>query len=199
MYDNIRCEYPLPLTDEIKALSSNWAEISSFQTKDLDNSLSFYRITEDGFLLEEIVEKEYVEYTAEELKTIKPKPWSVFKEINIKNKYDKKIEHHGVVNFYEVFPYTEDEDYWVEFNAYFIYGKIDRIELFKAEKHTSQKKHNLKWEEHYRLEQAKPWNKFKNTVRPLGWSMFWRFVAKCCHRTSELFAKLQYAIIRKML
>ncbi len=43
MFDYLKCEYPLPLTDEIKEQlpDENWAEIN-FQTKSLDCYLEIH-------------------------------------------------------------------------------------------------------------------------------------------------------------
>jgi hypothetical protein len=198
MFDNIQCKYSLPLTEELQALSPNWS-IEAFQTKDLDNSLSSYTITEEGLLLEEVVEREYVPYTDLELKEIKPKPWSVWKDVIVKNRYSKKIEHHGEVTFYNSFIYTDSEDYWIEFTAYFIYGKLDKIVLLKAEKHTSQQFHHKLFEEKMVAARSKPWYKIKKFLMPLGWRVFWRAMANLCSKASQQLANLQSFIYRKML
>jgi hypothetical protein len=49
MFDYIKCDYPLPLTDEIREAlpDEDWSEIT-FQTKSLDCYLETYTIEEDG-------------------------------------------------------------------------------------------------------------------------------------------------------
>jgi hypothetical protein len=198
MFDNVQCKHSLPLTEDLQVLSPDWS-LEVFQTKDLDNRLGSYTITEDGFLLEEVIEREYVPYTEEERAELKPKPWSVWKDVIEKNRYSKKIEHHGEVNFYNTFIYTEAEDYWLEFTAYFIYGKLDKILLLKAEKHTSQQFTNKLFDEKRLIEQSKPWNKLKRFLMPLGWRVFWRAMADLCYKASQVLSKLQFFIFRKML
>ena len=54
MFSYIKCKKELPLTDELKNLSVKWGEVQ-YQTKDLDNCLETYIISEDGELLEEVI------------------------------------------------------------------------------------------------------------------------------------------------
>ena len=67
MFSYIKCNKELPLNEELKNLSVKWNEIE-FQTKDLDNCLETYIISDDGSLLEEEIEYEYTYYTEEEKK-----------------------------------------------------------------------------------------------------------------------------------
>jgi hypothetical protein len=80
MFDQLKCEKELPLNDELKSLNVKWNEVI-FQTKDLDNCLSNYRITTDGELVEDVVEKEYTYYTEEERKKLKG--WHFIKDEKI--------------------------------------------------------------------------------------------------------------------
>lgn len=203
MYDHITCQYKLPLPEDAVNLSSNWSE-EIFQTKDLDNYLGSYRITEDGLLVEECAEREYIEFTEEERAELKKDKRKLFlsfgfKDIIIKNKYDKQINHHGKINFYHVLPYTAEEDYWLEFDAFFIYGKLDKIELTKAEKHKSQKLHNSEWEARRLAESIKPWSMLKRRLTPLGWRWTWRKAASLCRFVSDKSSKLEHLIYRHML
>jgi len=132
MFDNVVCKAALPATEELESLNIAWDK-EIFQTKSLDSSLDTYTITELGELVVTVVENEYVLYTEAEIANIKPKPWNVYKEVIEKNRYDKRVDYHGVITFYTSFEYTEKEDMWVEFAAYFIYGKLDKIELVKSD------------------------------------------------------------------
>jgi hypothetical protein len=131
MFDDITCKVKLPLTEELEKLNIAWEE-ENFQTKSLECYLQHYIIASDGQLLEEVVVREYVEYTKEELDSPDRKPWNMFKNIIEKERYLKAVDFHGIVNFYTSLEYTIDADMWVEFNAYFIYGKLDKIELVEA-------------------------------------------------------------------
>lgn len=198
MFDNIQCKYSLPLPEELQSLSTDWS-IEIFQTKDLANLLGSYTITEEGLLLEEIVEREYVPYTDTERAEIKPKPWSVWKDVIVKNRYNQKIEHHGEVTFYSSFTYTDAEDCWLEFTAYFIYGKLDKISLVRNEKITSQKLSDERWDAKRKEEESKLWYKFKQRVKPYGWRLFWSKASKLCGYVARMLNTLEYAIIRHML
>lgn len=198
MFDTIFCKKELPLNKELKALSVKWDEFP-FQTKDLDNSLSEYRITEEGILVEKVIEGEYIPLTEEELKSKTRRPWEHYKDFVVTNEYDKKIEHHGIVNFYSDVDYTDEEDYWVEFNAYFIYGKLDRIELKECRKTKSQAVSYKEWEAKHAEELKKPWNKIKKALNYIGWLWFWRNIEFICHRLSLFFSNARMFIIRKML
>jgi hypothetical protein len=198
MFDNIQCKYSLPLPEELQSLSTDWST-EMFQTKDLANLLGSYTISEEGFLFEEIVEREYVPYTDAERAEIKPKPWSVWKDVIVKNSYSKKIEHHGEVTFYSSFASTDAEDCWLEFTAYFIYGKLDKISLVRNEKIMSQRLHNEKWNIKRKEEESKLWYRFKQQVKPYGWRLFWSKVSKLCAYVARMLNKLEYAILRHML
>lgn len=128
MFDNVKCKAALPLPESLKDLPINWGE-EVFQTKSMDNYMGTYVITEDAQLVELVIENEYVFYTEEEKKELDIKPWVVYKEVIEKSRQEKPVDYHGVVNFYTVVRRTEEKDQWVEFDAYFIYGKLDKIKL----------------------------------------------------------------------
>ena len=198
MFDDITCKNELPLNEELKALPIKWDEIG-FQTKDLENCLLHYTISEDGRLLEHVVEKEYVHYTEEEKKSKDRRPWDFYKDVKITNEYDKEIHHHGIINFYTNVDYTDEEEFWVEFNAYFIYGKLDRIELFKCDKQKSGKVYHKEWEEKRKLEAKKLWNRTKKALYYIGWRWFWNKMSRYCYKLSSLFSKIQMLIIRNLM
>jgi len=203
MYDHITCSAPLPLPDDAVGLSSDWKE-EVFQTKSLDNCLGSYRISADGLLIEECVEREYVEFTDEEKQELKKDKRKLFlsfglKDIVIKNRYNKLVSHHGVINFYHVLPFSEEEDYWLEFDAYFIYGTLDKIKLNNAEKHKAHRLHTAEWEARRQRESIKPWPTLKRKLIPLGWGWGWRKVAGLCRIVSEKTSKLQNLIYRNLL
>ena len=195
MFDDIKCKKELPLSEELKTLQIKWDEVG-FQTKDLENCLLHYTISEDGRLLENKQEREYTHYTEEERKQKGRKPWGLYKNVIIKNEYDEEVSHHGVINFYTNVDYTDNEEFWVEFNAYFIYGKLDRIELFKCDKQKSRAVYHKEWEEKRKLEERKLWNRTKKFLNYFGWAKFWRKVSFLCYKTSQLFSNIQMFIVR---
>jgi hypothetical protein len=198
MFDDIICKKELPLNEELKTLPIKWEEVG-FQTKDLENCLLHYAISVDGCLLEHVVEQEYVYYTEEERKQKGRNRWDLYKDVKITNEYDKEILHHGVVNFYTSVDYTDEEEFWVEFNAYFIYGKLDRIELFKCDKQKSRTVYHKEWEEKRKIEEQKLWNRTKKVLRYIGWGWFWNKMSRYCYKLSNLFSKIQMLIIKNLL
>ena len=198
MFDTILCKYPLPLSETLRKLPIDWTE-TSFQTKNLEESLSLYTITSEGELLKEVIENEYIEYTKEELKKLKPKPWSSFKEIKIKNKYVEAVQHHGTVTFYTSVDYTEEEELWVEFNAYFIYGKLDKIELIEERKVISQALSVTQWEQE-RLKKAKqPWSRIKYVLNYLGWKWAWYKIARMLYFLGNWCGRAHSFIYRELV
>ena len=121
------------------------------------------------------------------------------KDVKITNEYDKFVEHHGVINFYTGVDHTDEESFWVEFNAYFIYGKLDKIELAKCEKQKSTKLHNKEWDEKRKLDDKKLFNRAKRTLRKLGWTFFWRKVSNFFYQLSNFFSKIRMIIIRYII
>jgi hypothetical protein len=192
MFDQLKCEKELPLNDELKTLNVKWDEVI-FQTKDLDNCLSNYRITVDGELVEDVVEKEYTYYTEEERKKLKG--WHFIKDEKIIKEYSKKVEYHGTIRFYELLNLNDQEDIWAEFDAHFVYGKLDKIELAKTEKQESGKIRMNKWEE----EHQKKINSFPYKLKKRS-GYFWLLnrLSGICYKLSNFFSGLHTFFIRRM-
>lgn len=192
MYDSIKCEKKLPLNKELRSLKIKWNKVE-FQTKDLDNCLNNYVITKDGDLIEEVVEYEYTYYTEEEKKSKDFKPWNIIKDQKILKQYTKKVDYHGKITFYDILKFSDTEDIWVDFEAYFSYGKLDKISLLKAEKHESRSIRN----DEFWKEQEKIKNSFSYKLKKLtGWFWFWNKVSIVCYKISRLFSTIQYFIIK---
>ncbi len=150
MFDYIKCLRKLPLNEDLKKLQVDWKEIN-FQTKDLENCMSEYFISKNGHLYEVVVEREWIPYTDEEIKKLKKdnkqKFITPFSNVIEKNKTNKRVNFHGKILFYETFELSETESIWVDFEAYFVYGKLDKIELVKVEKYKSNKFSLKEWME----------------------------------------------------
>jgi hypothetical protein len=192
MFSYIKCKKELPLNDELKNIDVVW-EDAQFQTKDLDNCLDNYVITENGDLIEDIIEYEYTYYTEEEKKLKSHRPWDIVKDQKISKQYTKQVNFHGTIKFYEMFDLSEEEDIWADFEAYFTYGKLDKIELVKTEKHECRKiKMDEFWKEHERKK-----NSFYYKIRKYsGWFWFWNKVGKICYNVSRFFSNIHTFIIR---
>ena len=191
MFDYIKCKKELPLTEELKNLPIKWDELQ-FQTKDLDNCLLEYIISENGELLEEVVEREYIHYTEEEKKQNRNK-WSFYKDVIEKNRYTKKVEYHGKIVFYEIIDFSETEDIWLDFEAYFNYGDLDKLELVKVEKHESRKiRMNEFWEE-----EKKRVNSLSYKLKKYS-GLFWglNIIGKISYKISRFFSNIHTLTIR---
>lgn len=192
MFSYIKCKKELPLNDEIKTLNVKWEDVE-FQTKDLDNCLDNYTITENGELLEDVVEREYTYYTEEEKKKLKG--WHFIKDEKIIKEYSKDVNYHGTIRFYELFDLNEEEDIWVEFDAHFVYGKLDKIELANTQKHESRKIKMNRWKE----EDQKKINSFKYKLKKHS-GYFWLLnrLSRICYKASNFFSRLHTFFIRNM-
>jgi hypothetical protein len=194
MFDSIKVKAKLPLNDELKSYNLNWEEIE-FQTKDLENCLLEYILDENGFLFEEVIEREYVEYSKEERKKDKNiKTWNLFKEVKEISRTTKKLDYHGVLNFYCYEKINDKEQICVDFEAFFIYGKIDKILLKSFEKHPVKSYDD--WIEKQKLEDKKLVNRIKKAIR---WKFFWIKVANVLSRISGFFSKIQSFIFRYVI
>ena len=195
MFSYIKCKRELPLTDELKGLTVKWDDVQ-YQTKDLDNCLETYIISEDGELLEEVIEYEYTYYTEEEKKQKDYKPWNIVKDQKIVKQETKKVNFHGKITFYETLDLNDQESIWVDFDAYFVYGKLDKLELAKAEKYENRK---IKMDEYWKTHESKQ-NSFSYKLRKYsGWFWLWKKVEKICYSISKFFDKIRYFIIKNIL
>ena len=107
--------------------------------------------------------------------------------------------NHGIVNFYDSIEFSKEEEMWVEFAAYFVYGKIDKIELIEATKKEAHSISNQKWQKEMEERQNHPWNRIKRFLRYFGWHWFWRNVTRVCYLTLQLQNKIQNTINRTIL
>ena len=195
MFSYIKCKKELPLTDELKGLSVKWEE-AQFQTKDLDNCLETYIISEDGELLEEVIEYEYTYYTEEEKKQKDHKPWNIVKDQKIIKQETKKVDFHGKITFYETLDFSDEEDIWVDFDAYFVYGKLDKLELAKVEKYKNRKREADEYWNNYNNKK----NSFSYKLKKyFGWFWVWKKIEKICYSLSKFLDSIRYYIIRDIL
>ena len=192
MFDELTVKKNLPLPKEVESLNINWNELV-FQTKDLDNCLSEYIISEDDFLY--IKKKEYIPYTEEELKN--KEGFSFIKEIVDKGL--EKIDHHGIITFYCYEKFDENNDFWLDFDAYFIYGKLDKIEFKEFKKQESSNIQLDKLLEQEKKENKKLWNIFKKYARKIGWSFFWNKVLKFLYNMNNCISNFRMFIIKNII
>ena len=142
-----------------------------------------------------MVKREYIPHPPNQTPTFQ-KPWA---EVIEKERYRKKIDYHGKIEFYTNLKLNQNNDAWIEFEAYFIYGKLDKILLKTFEKTESREKTLNEWEKKKQEEEKKPWHQFKKRLRPFGWNWFWRKTALFLGKTSQTLASAQTSIYKKML
>lgn len=123
LFDSIKCFYPLPF--KFKELQHK----IDFQTKDLEKFMSNYEISKSGRLY--LIEEKWKLLSKKELKKYEGQK---FHPILKSRKTGRKIKqnYHGILNFYTSLGDTNSKDYkFINFQAFFTYGKLDKIKLLK--------------------------------------------------------------------
>lgn len=204
MYDEIIVKKDLPLPEEISKLDIDWKNYV-FQTKSLENCLLEYFIDEDGYLNEIQVEREYVDFTEEEKKTRKKKKefFPIWKDVVEKSRTNKRLDFHGKITFYTYEDLDDKNDFTVDFDAFFVYGKLDKIQLVDFQKYESRKIRNEKWQEKLEIFNKKyncPTRKIKLFLSKYsGWRFFWRKIGTLLYIITKNLNSLQYIINRHFL
>ena len=112
MFDEIICKYPLPVVDgdlgELDVI--DWSK-EVFQTKDLDNTLDRFEITETGVLV-------YSGYLSAKV------VGDTWKRIGSESKF------HGDIQFGTII-FGEENDYRIEYEARFTDGQVVYIQLLE--------------------------------------------------------------------
>lgn len=126
MFDNIECNYPLPLSKELIELEDFNIYGVEFQTKSFENLMELYIITEEGELFRKKVEYKWVDDEDAFLKGF----MEATKEELVKEDF------HGIVDFYcyenfrkEVNGKVKETSVSVDYRAKFIDGKLVSIDL----------------------------------------------------------------------
>lgn len=122
MFDYISVKDKLPTNDDIDASGIDLYG-DFFQTKDLENIMSTYYI-EGGILhVEKYRTAEWIDdadrFTGG--------------YIDRKDSYIEPFDYHGKINFYNSID-KDGYDHWIEYDAYFIHGKLEKFELVKYTK-----------------------------------------------------------------
>ena len=198
MFDEISIEKELPLPEELKKLNIDWKS-HNFQTKDLENCMLKYVIRDDGKLFEHVIEREYIPWSEEEKKAKKISAWNFWKEVLEKGEHYDELNHHGIITFYTYENFDDMQDFWLEYKAYFVYGKLDKIELSEFKLEQSLKLRNEEIDKKRKQEQSKIWNVFKQYASYLGWRWFWRKVSTICYKMHQVCSSMQMFILRNML
>jgi hypothetical protein len=181
MFDNIRCELPLPLNKkEQKTFSNiNWEDVS-FQTKDTDCCLSHYVIKKNGKLYTEYTEGEHVRVISkEEEKKLKKQgkfcwPYE-FKEKSRKFKFEKFT---GDLYFYDHVIDSDGNEWWVEFIGKFVdgvlQGKLKKVQVRFLETAKNLKKKDDDYQKSIEADRKKFHNRFRAFMNKITFS-YWRY------------------------
>lgn len=150
MFDNISVSDKLPLNDEMVKLGLD-KNVYSFQTKDLHCSLDTYFI-QGGKLFEQ---------KYKETKWIETKDDKFGGHIERTDPYLVDTQYHGTLNFYHS-EAVDNLDCWIEYNAIFTHGTLEKIELvkFRTTDNTESRKRLAEIFAQAALERSKWYNKY---------------------------------------
>ena len=186
MYDTIICEYPLPMPDDPKGYTGS----HDFQTKDLDLALSSYDIDENGQLFIHRYEGEWIEGNKNSE--------SLFERMSHFKTTKRWLEELNITTTIVFYDYQHsqntDYDYFIEYEAVFIDGKMTSIKLikFEAKDNAERKKRDIefdkKLEKHHEF--IKTW-KYKYFVKPYN-----RTISYIFRKSSKAFYNLSYILNR---
>lgn len=208
MFDYIKCEAILPLKKTTKAiLSENWQSKEEFQTKDLDNTLTKYKISKTGQLSYEKVESEMIRVISEEeeKKLRKKKNWVWPYEQKILSRKWVKEPHTGEIVFYAS-PYDKDgNEWWVEYKATFVNGKLKgKIKSVKEEIFFTKDQietRELKWKTELEKYENHPWVKIKKKLELHTFGYYGRAIralAKGLGCTVDSITKVRWWVLRNL-
>jgi hypothetical protein len=133
LYDTIKCKYSLPMPDDPKGYSGS----EYFQTKDLDCSLGYYEIREDGNLWAEHREAEYIAGD--------PKGKTLLEKLGrmeTKKRWFELDYFHGTIEMYDYIDHdnSKDFDYFISYEIQFDKGTVKNIRLLNFEATPNQKR-----------------------------------------------------------
>ena len=157
----IKCDYPLPLSEEQLSFDAiNW-EDQDFMTMSLTGHA--YTIEEDGQIYEELLKTHHNEETG---------------EITQRDDGLRKLEYTGEVRF-NILHMAEKDDLWVEFIAWVREGDLKEIHLgeWSVTKNAQRKKQEDVFKKKFRkeLKTQKKW-----------WYIFYRIYSGCVRCVYEL-------------
>jgi len=198
MFDYFKVKKEIPIPEELKPLNIDWKNIE-FQTKDLENCLLEYFIGEDDYLYEIDIEREYIPFTEEEKNNKENKNWNLWKDVVEKSRTNVKVDFHGKIRFYTYETLNENEDFSIDYEAYFIYGRLDKIEIKSFEKFPSRKKDQEAFLKELEKKENTVSKKIKKVLRKFGWACFWRKVADLNRFTAKQFESVYYFIHSKII
>lgn len=143
LFSTVKFFYPLPLPVDLGELKPQELQSTSYQTKDLENCLDYYEVDKDGQLFREERESEYIPGNPKG-KTFSDR----FGYIKTLKSWLEKQSDTCTVNFYEAFQDDANQnDYWIDYLAEFVGGKLTSVRILKFEKtpNAERKIRDAKW------------------------------------------------------
>ena len=188
MYDSIICKYPLPMPDDPKGYTGS----EDFQTKDLDLALSSYDIDENGQLFIHRYEGEW-----EQGNENSNSPIGKLGYYKITKKWLEQLNSTITIIFYDYqHSQNTDYDYFIEYEAVFVNGKITSVKLitFEAKNNAERKRKDIEFNEKLKKhhEFIKTW-KYKYFVKPYNniISYSFRKLNKVSYNLSYFISKIE--------
>jgi hypothetical protein len=191
MYDNIICKYPLPMPDDPKGYTGSY----DFQTKDLDLILGLYVIDKNGQLSIQRKDGEWVQGNKKSDSLI-----GTLGYFKTTKEWLEELNTTTTTVFYDYqHSQNTDYDYFIEYEAIFVNGKLTSIKLIKFEaKDNSERKRkdiefDKKLEEHRKF--INTW-KYKYFAKP--YNRIISFVFRKTNKISQNLSRILYKIENKI-
>jgi hypothetical protein len=165
MFDTISVSDSLPYSEEM--LSLGFVNKKSFQTKDLGKSMAHYAIQDGLLYIEKYKNEEWIEGDKDSRDFL-----SRLGHLERTGRYLEIVPHHGIISFYEYHQDVDGKwDCWVEFDATFTNGKVEKIELaeFRKESNTERLANEARWQAEITARNNLWYNKYFFDVRPVRW------------------------------
>lgn len=177
MFDDIICKYKLPMPKNPKGYSGS----ERFQTKDLENCLSLYKIQEDGTIWLETYERKIIDGN--------PKGKSIFDRIGRFQKINvswKQLFDTDTINIYDYEESTGDYDYYILYKLVFKEGVVSSVDLleFEASDNSKRKKREKEFEKELK-ERAKFVATLRYRVLYRHWNKLVSFVFRNLQKTTQ--------------
>lgn len=183
MFDYISVTDKLPTNAEIDAAGLDLYK-EPFQTKDLDNIMATYYIQGGRLFVEKFKVTEWVD---------DPEAFAGG-YIDRKEPYQEEVvDYHGKINFYHIID-KDNYDHWVEYDACFNHGNVEKIELVKYKKESNvEKKASLQaWMEENVKRSNKWYNKYIFYTK--WWGKIRRLICKALSAIARFFDDLRFKL-----
>ena len=191
MYDSIDCQYPLPMPEDPKGYAGSYG----FQTKDFECALDIYIIDKDGQLSIECRDTEWVQGNPNGKSFLDKSGY-----LKTKKTWLEPLKDTCTIQFYDYcHSNNTDYDYWIQYVATFVGGKLTDIKLlnFEATSNTERKKSDKEF--FLRLEQRREFTqtwRYKYIYGPYNTVVraVVRGSTKCLTKLNSLIQKLESKI-----